>query len=396
MAHQTPWTRLVASIHASGVQVVWAVTGGGTKAISQFLEVPGGSLSMLEAVIPYSEQALHSWLQGNPDQSCSGPTSRAMAMAAWMRARELATHDNVAQLVGLGATASLASNRPKRGEHRIHVSTQTSVATCSRSLTLQKGSRDRKKEEWLAAKLLLITLAEACDVDASEARAALESQLTSEEQIVSCCQVAESAWSELLLGTRRSVCWFDNQQDGALPRAVLSGAFNPIHQGHRRMARSASERLGLPVAYELSITNVDKPPLDFCELYRRLDQICREDQEAQIVLTAAPTFREKAQLLPGCTFVVGADTIQRIADPRYYEGSQQQRDAAIHEIAHLGCRFLVYGRELAGQFRVLRDIDLPTALQELCDEVPADEFREDISSTALRREWTNSKLDRNN
>ena len=36
------------------------------------------------------------------------------------------------------------------------------------------------------------------------------------------------------------------------------------------MAEIASERLGAPTTFELSIANVDKPPLDFIELDDRL------------------------------------------------------------------------------------------------------------------------------
>ena len=54
------------------------------------------------------------------------------------------------------------------------------------------------------------------------------------------------------------------------PRVILSGAFNPLHAGHRRMAEIASARCGAPVTLELSIANVDKPTLDFLEIDARL------------------------------------------------------------------------------------------------------------------------------
>ena len=46
--------KLIEQIHASGKQFVVAITGGGSGAISALLEVPGGSASVLEAVVPYS------------------------------------------------------------------------------------------------------------------------------------------------------------------------------------------------------------------------------------------------------------------------------------------------------------------------------------------------------
>src|SRR5690606_32509327 len=134
-----------------------------------------------------------------------------------------------------------------------------------------------------------------------------------------------------------------------LPRAVFSGAFHPLHVGHRRMADVAARILGCPVAFEISIENVDKPPLDFLEMQSRLRQF---DPSDAVWLSVAPTFVRKSALFPGCTFVVGADTVARIGQERYY-GSPQAMDAAIAEIAARGCRFLVFGRAVGDSFHTL-------------------------------------------
>jgi hypothetical protein len=370
----------VAAAHASEHQLVLAITGGGSKAISQLLEVPGGSQTVLEAVVPYSSAALTDWLGGTVEQSCSEPTARAMAMAAWLRARRLAPEADPHRLVGVGATASLASSRPKRGEHRLHVGVQTASATASFSLQLAKGQRDRKKEEWLAAKLVLVVLGEAVAVDANAARQALVEQLLDDEVVDQRRQQAPREWRDLLLGRLACV------DQPSAPQAILPGAFNPPHVGHQRLAQLSQQRLGQPVAYELSITNVDKPPLDYLEIASRIQSLQTMDEHASVVLSDAPTFRQKAALFPGCTFVVGADTLVRIADPRYYDGQPQRCESAIAEIADRGCRFLVFGRLFDDHFRVLSDLTIPESLRALCDEVPAAEFREDISSTELRNE----------
>jgi hypothetical protein len=166
--------------------------------------------------------------------------------------------------------------------------------------------------------------------------------------------------------------------------AIFPGAFNPPHEGHLRMAALAEQRLGAPLAFELSVANVDKPLLDYIAIRDRVAALAAQQPPRPIVLTHARTFREKAALLPGATFVVGADTLARIADPRYYHGELGQRDAAIRELAAHGCRFLAFGREQGGQFQTLADLDLPAELRQLCDGVPAEEFREDVSSTQLR------------
>jgi hypothetical protein len=204
---------------------------------------------------------------------------------------------------------------------------------------------------------------------------------------------APQPWSELLLGGRPFVEIDPDAQMLLDPQSrvpsgcrnpksalLFPGAFNPIHAAHERMAAIAAERHGRPVTWELSIANVDKPPLDFIEISDRLAGLAGR----AALLTRAATFAEKASLAPGCTFVVGADTIERIGDVRYYGNDSDTRDAAIAEIADRGCRFLVFGRAVGGRFHGLSDVSLPPALRVLCDEVPEAEFRHDVSSTELR------------
>lgn len=168
--------------------------------------------------------------------------------------------------------------------------------------------------------------------------------------------------------------------DSDLPPLVFPGAFHPVHEGHLEMARVAERMEGRPLTFELSIANVDKPPLDYMEIEQRASQFT----EHNLALTDAATFVEKGRLFPGCTFVVGADTIVRIGQTRYYNDDPEHRDAALAELAELGCRFLVFGRQHEGRFEVLSRLELPMQLKKRCKEVPESEFRRDLSSTELR------------
>jgi hypothetical protein len=364
---------LARAIHAADARLVLAVTGGGSRAIAGLLEVPGGSRTLLEAVVPYSSQALIGWLGARPERFCDERTARAMAMAGFQRGQRLLEEADGTERTPLGVacTASLVSDRPKRGPHRAHVAAQSAQATWSWSLELAKGARDRHDEEALVSLLILNAVAEAAGVEAR-----LPLPLLAEERIVAARADARPGWRELLLGTSRRAA-----TDAEHSAAIFPGAFNPLHRGHRGMAEVARRRLGQPVTFEISIANVDKPPLDYAEMASRAAQFGPDES---LWFTRAPTFVEKARLFRGATFVVGVDTLTRLADPRYYGHDAAARDAALAEIAALGCRFLVFGRDTPTGFRALSDLSLPGALSAICQEVPPTAFREDISSTALR------------
>jgi hypothetical protein len=170
--------------------------------------------------------------------------------------------------------------------------------------------------------------------------------------------------------------------DAALPRAVLCGSFNPLHAGHRRLAEVAARRLGVPVEFEIGLLNADKRPLTVGELDQRLRQFVGL---APVWLTRMPTFAAKARLFPGVTFVVGADTAERIVAPRFYGGSADEMLAALNGVRAAGCRFLVAGRvDRIGQFVTADSLDVTPSIRDLFDCIPECDFRLDVSSTRLR------------
>ncbi len=374
-------SRLVRQIHATPTQLVLSLAGGGSAAIGELLQVSGASRTVLEAVVPYSAGSLREFLGGPPEQACSAQTARAMAMAAFLRARRLAGGEKTSTgeaLAGVACTASLASDRPKRGPHRAHLAVQTADFTASASVELEKGHRTRALEEEVVCRLILNHVAFACGLPDE-----LPLGLVSSEIVETSRTDAQPNWKDLLLGridlTRVGSGEFSEDPSASL--AILPGAFNPLHDAHRKMAEMAGRLLGAKVLFELSIENVDKPPLDYSQIARRTSQF---DSEAALYLTRAATFVEKARLFPGVTFVVGADTILRVADPRYFRNDTAACRRAIEEIAQAGCRFLVFGRTDSHGFRSLGELNLPPELHALCREVPQSEFREDISSTELR------------
>ncbi|MCL4262643.1 MAG: hypothetical protein KJ069_05490 [Anaerolineae bacterium] len=186
--------------------------------------------------------------------------------------------------------------------------------------------------------------------------------------------------------SNQEIAYFGISANGRIlttpPAAILSGAFNPLHQGHIQLAQAAGQYQGIPVAFECTAVNADKPPLPPETLLNRMAQFAGR---WPVFASAAPTFLEKARLYPGILFVVGYDTAVRILQPRFYQDSSQNLHAALSEIQSLGNTFLVAGRlEDDGLFHDLHDLAIPPQFSHLFCPLPAEFFRQDISSTQLR------------
>lgn len=369
------------ALHASPHLGVFHTTGGGVSLLADLLGEPGASNTVLQASVPYAEAALADCLGGLPDQACSADTARALAMAGWQRAQALTKHDKanartaVENLFGFGCTAALATNRPKRGGHRAYLAVQTLHTTASAHIEFDKGKDgmgDREAEEAQLTALAWQLLERVLDVHLSAPAVADTSTINN------LLSNATPAWSRLLSGQSVVEGIPTTQQR---PKALLSGSFNPLHQGHLAMAEHAAKALGTKVAFEVCIDNVDKPALGYFDLEQR----CEQFSDRQLWLTRAPTFVQKAREFPGSTFVLGIDTLVRIGMPRYYESSTAMH-AAFAEMQTLGNHFLVFGRAAADSFVTLTNSQVPEALRALCTGVSETDFRIDVSSSELRKE----------
>ncbi len=370
---------IVARIHDTPQQSVLAVAGAGNYALAWLLGVGGASRTVLETRVPYGYLAMTDFLGGYaPEQTVSADTARLMARSAWARGMSLREQD--APIVGLACTATIATDRTKRGDHRAFIATWDDDSVTTDSLVLEKGRRDRAGEEDVVSRLVIAAIARACGVSAE-----LDLGLVASERLVTDTTRHAEPVQRLLDGDARWVTVHPDGRmvvDGDAPGALLPGSFNPIHAGHTELAQVAGKALGAPVTYELSVTNVDKPPLAAGEVHRRLDQF---QGVGTVVLTRAETFIKKSALFPGCGFAIGWDTVTRLIQPRYYGDSEPAMLQALAEMWGRGSRFAVGGRtDDRGSFRSLSDVNIPDGFRPMFTEILEADFRRDVSSTSIR------------
>ncbi len=333
------------------VRLVAAVTGGGVGWIHDLLRSPGGSAWVEEIVVPYGPGTVNRLVGTEVGSSCGEAAARALARWAWWQAALRAGSD--LRPLGLGITAALATSRERRGEDRAWMAVASATRTEVRKLAGPDLGSVRHEQDAAIGRETLRLLNEETGCPDVE---------VSNQPVLGGLDV-QGRWSEAM--------------DLPEPCAIQPGSFDPLHRGHVRLGRAAAAYLGMPVALELSVGNVDKPDLTPAALRRRLLPL---SGTAPVVVTRCPKFVDKAKAFPGRWFVIGFDTYRRLLDPGYYD-SEADRDGALDTFWDLGTRFLVGGRTDEHGYHEIDHLPAPRR-RRLFVALPG--FREDVSSTAIR------------
>ncbi|XVF84750.1 hypothetical protein PTKIN_Ptkin17bG0063900 [Pterospermum kingtungense] len=126
---------------------------------------------------------------------------------------------------------------------------------------------------------------------------------------------------------------------------ILSGSFNPLHDGDLKLLEVATSFCGKGYpCFPLSSVTANKTPLLMADIIERVMQI--EKVGKTVIISNQPYFYKKAEHFPGSASVIGADTAVRFINHKCYNGSYDRMIKDTHWL-HL----LVAGRKVDGAFK---------------------------------------------
>ena len=350
----------LAGLLGKPLRVYLASTGAGAGAQNELWNVPGCSSFFAGATFPYAPKATARFLGFDPERYCTPEVALDLAMASYMAAFD--PKEPGKEAIGIGLTASVASLQAHRGDHRVHLACMTSKAAFAQNLTLVKGVG-------AAARTADGVLADTAALELLLAAAGLGDTRPYEDA---------TAGARLRFFERP---YFDARGGRAAPSLppggiLFPGAFNPPHDGHFAIAREATGELERRVIFHITANPPHKAPLTIGELLQRSVLLEREDR---LFTEGDPLYLDKARRFPGHPFLIGADALVRMLDPRWGVDVPD----LLAELRALGTRFHVVGRLVDGVFVSHEDVlaHVPEPYRDLF--VPRG-GRWDLSSSALR------------
>lgn len=335
-----------------------ACTGAGAGFQNLLWRVPGASSYLIGGAFPYAPEETDAFLGFKPERYCSAETALDMAMEAYYRAYA----PDGAPPIGIGLTASVASLKAHRGDHRVFAAWFSDQGHQVLGMTLPKnvGEDFRQQDGKDADDLAVIALLHACN-NSSSTRFKVE------------CESPETRFFKhpyfRFNGTREAT------PTPSKDLTLFPGAFNPPHEGHLGMASNCERQTGRKVTFAITYNPPHKDAITVADMLKRAKLLGGRDL---LFTKDDPLYIDKARAFPGASFLIGADAVERMYDAAWCEDPA----TLTREFDSLGTWFYVAERKGADRFIRFHDI----VCNPIYDGFPGQAIhgRWDISSTEVR------------
>ncbi len=315
---------MLEALKASNTKVYVAAAGAGAGIQKMLWGVPGASKFLAGASFPYSKEAFDEFVGYTPEHYVSRDAAIGLAIAAYLKASTSCSTGQ--QAVGLGVSAAVTTERERRGGKRIEavVVTADKVLAVSRTISDADGRLTPAEYRMIDG---------SAHVDGTGVDLLFHAVLGEPYKLAQ--DITEEARAHFFgrpLFTRYGQrLKHPTHGDPAQRLALYPGNFNPPHAGH--FAVSSEKTL-----FQVSAAPPHKPVLSLGDMLQRVCYL--RGKRDVMFLPGAPLYIDKARLFPHATFILGADAMDRMLDPKW----GMDIVPMLQEFVKLGTFFLVAPR----------------------------------------------------
>ncbi len=314
-----------------------------------------------------------------PEHFASPENAIDLASAAYMKAYKFGGK----KPVGLGLTASVASEKEHRGEHRVDICviTDDNVWLAHQMIDKGVGEFKRQQDGSLCNDLAFTVLTDALGLAEF---ANDDGRPTKEYQDASGLAKERFFARPLFMANGKRLAEIPHDPKHYYrynPYALMPGAYNPPHEGHFGTAEAMLKEHGMSVIFEVTAEPPHKDALSLQQLLQRAKMLQGYNR---IFTRKEPFYIDKARTFTGIALVLGADAMVRMLDPKWGIDTQTM----FKEFSSLHSRLFIGGRDIDGKFVTRDSIEkiLPEDQQALFHYLTKSvSGKWDISSTELRK-----------
>lgn len=355
------------ALKTANVNINVIATGAGANLQGELWAPPGSSAYLSGASFPYSPEEQEELLGFMPEHFCSQEAVIDLASAAYMKAYQFGGK----KPVGVGITASVASEKVHRGEHQVFVCVMSDDKVWLYHQVFEKGigKNIRSDNGSFCDTIGLWMIQDAVGISSYPNKATAReyqdaTQLATERFFARPFFTAN--------GKRLAACETD-QEYSMDHTALMPGAFNPPHDGHFGTADTMWRDYATKVVFEITAQPPHKEVLTVQQCLQRAKLLQGYDR---LFTVSNPYYLDKARAFPGVPLVLGADAMVRMLDPKWGLESK----ATLQELYDLETDLYIVGRNVNGKW---------TTMGSIADSMISKDEREIFLDIAkpVRGEW---------